>query len=35
MMEHACFAFTPFEVDKKKLNTLEVFLHFLMRNSPY
>ena len=28
MMEHACFDFTPFGVDKK-LNTLEDFLHFI------
>ena len=29
MMEHACFDFTPFGVDKKKINTLEDFLHFI------
>ena len=28
MMEHSCFDFTPFGVDKK-LNTLEEFLHFI------
>ena len=28
MMEHACFDFTPFGVDKK-INTLEDFLHFI------
>ena len=27
-MEHSCFDFTPFGVDKK-VNTLEDFLHFI------